>query len=51
LTQSQSIEKLQLFEINFDGKIKRKIVFFAILRYPLVAMVTENLNLSMLQGQ
>jgi hypothetical protein len=28
LTLSQSIEKLQHFEINFDGKNQRKIVIF-----------------------
>jgi hypothetical protein len=28
LTLSQSIEKLQHFEVNFDGKNQRKIVIF-----------------------
>jgi hypothetical protein len=33
---------LQHFEINFDGKINAKKRCLAILRFPLVAMVTEN---------
>jgi hypothetical protein len=48
LTLSQSIEKLQYFEISFDGnKSTQNSDFLAILRYPLVAMVTGNLGLSM----
>jgi hypothetical protein len=48
LTLSQSIEKLQHFEINFDGKIStQNIDFLAILRSPRLAMVTGNLRLSM----
>jgi hypothetical protein len=48
LTLSKSIEKLQHLEINFDRKNQRKKVILAILRCPLVAIVTGNLSLSML---
>jgi hypothetical protein len=44
LTLSQSIEKLQHFQINFDGKNQCKIVTFDNFEMPLVAMVTGNLN-------
>jgi hypothetical protein len=45
LTLSQSLEKFQHFEINFDGKNRGKIVIFV--NFALVAMVTGNLRLSM----
>jgi hypothetical protein len=38
VTLSQSIEKLQQFEINFDGKNLRKIEIFGNFE---IAMVTE----------
>jgi hypothetical protein len=34
LTLSQSIEKLQHFEVNFDGKNQRKIVIFGNFEMP-----------------
>jgi hypothetical protein len=42
------IEKLQHFEISFNGKINAKYWFFAILRRTPVAMVTGNLRMSLL---
>jgi hypothetical protein len=40
LTLSQSIEKLQHFEISFDGKHQRKIVIFGNFEISFFAMVT-----------